>query len=88
MLCTVLLFTFVKAHCCTERDAFGTKVFVLKSHLTAQSGNKIGHVNEPQLIHLDRFTPAEMDTGIFANLSYVVSNEGDWPDVGFATGFR
>ena len=29
-----------------------------------------------------------MDAGIFSNLSYVVSNEGDWPDVGFATGFR
>jgi hypothetical protein len=35
-----------------------------------------------------RFTPSQLDTGIFSNLSYVVSNEGDWPDVGFATGFR
>lgn len=22
------------------------------------------------------------------NLSYVIANEGDWPDLGFATGFR
>ncbi len=34
------------------------------------------------------FTPAELTTGIWDNLTYVVSNEGDWPDLGFATGFR
>ena len=37
---------------------------------------------------LVRFTPSLMATGIFSNLSFVVSNEADWPDVGFATGFR
>lgn len=34
------------------------------------------------------FTPAELTQGILTNITYVVSNEGNWPDVGFATGFR
>ena len=34
------------------------------------------------------FTPSELTTGILTNVSYVISNEFDWPDVGFATGFR
>ena len=34
------------------------------------------------------FTPSLLSQGILTNLSYVVSNEFDWPDVGFATGFR
>jgi hypothetical protein len=25
---------------------------------------------------------------MFVNITDVVANEGDWPDVGFATGFR
>jgi hypothetical protein len=25
---------------------------------------------------------------MFANITDVIANEGDWPDVGFATGFR
>ena len=34
------------------------------------------------------FTPSQLTTGILTNVSYVISNEFDWPDVGFATGFR
>ena len=34
------------------------------------------------------FTPSKLTTGILTNVSYVISNEFDWPDVGFATGFR
>ena len=34
------------------------------------------------------FTPSLLSTGILANVSYVISNEFNWPDVGFATGFR
>merc|ERR1712061_503708 len=34
------------------------------------------------------FTPAMLSTQILQNLSYVISNEGDWPHLGFATGFR
>ena len=34
------------------------------------------------------FSPLDMTEEIFTNLTDVVSREGDWPDVGFATGFR
>lgn len=34
------------------------------------------------------FTPALLDTRILTNISYVISNEFDWPDVGFSTGYR
>ena len=34
------------------------------------------------------FTPTELSPHILSNITYVVSNEFDWPDVGFATGFR
>ena len=30
----------------------------------------------------------QLTEGIWSNLSFVVSNEGDWPHLGFATGFR
>ena len=30
----------------------------------------------------------EMDSAMFVNITDVVSREADWPDVGFATGFR
>ena len=33
------------------------------------------------------FTPSQLTTGILTNVSYVISNEFDGPDVGFATGF-
>ena len=29
-----------------------------------------------------------MDSAMFVNITDVVSREADWPDVGFATGFR
>ena len=32
--------------------------------------------------------PRDLVSGIWENLTYVVSNEADWPDLGFATGFR
>lgn len=48
-------------------------------------GDSVGaHFHVPP----DWFTPTQLDTGILQNISYVVSNEFDWPDVGFATGFR
>ena len=34
------------------------------------------------------FTPSLLSPGILTNISYVISNEFNWPDVGFATGFR
>ena len=34
------------------------------------------------------FSPLEMDTAMFVNITDVVSREADWPDLGFATGFR
>jgi len=34
------------------------------------------------------FSPMEMDPVMFTNLTDVISNEADWPDIGFATGFR
>ncbi len=34
------------------------------------------------------FTPRRLVEGIWQNFTYVVANEGDWPDLGFATGFR
>ena len=34
------------------------------------------------------FSPLEMNEEMFTNLTDVVSREGDWPDLGFATGYR
>ena len=34
------------------------------------------------------FSPMDMNAEMFTNLTDVISNEADWPDVGFATGFR
>ena len=34
------------------------------------------------------FSPMEMEAAMFVNITDVVSREADWPDLGFATGFR
>jgi len=34
------------------------------------------------------FSPGEMTSTTFTNITEVITNEGDWPHLGFATGFR
>ena len=34
------------------------------------------------------FSPLEMSSQLFVNITDVVSREADWPDLGFATGWE
>lgn len=61
------------------------KVAHLRSRGIIYIGDSVGaHFHAP----VAWFTPALLSTDVLANLSYVISNEFDWPDLGFATGFQ